>query len=80
MKLGKTPCLYHDAIFPSEPSDYALIECLGPDIPSSAIYKIYPDENENPLQLINWIQNNTRLRVSLNNMYCSPGAFLRIFS
>lgn len=65
VKLGKRPCLYHDAIFPPDQSEYALIECLGPDVPSSAIYRIYADENENPLQLVYWVQNNTKLRVSV---------------
>lgn len=64
VKIGKRSCLYHDAFFPPEQSEYALIECLGPDVPSSAIYRIYPDEHENPLQLVYWVQNNTKLRVS----------------
>lgn len=63
-KIGKQPCLYHDAHFPPEQSEYLLIECMGPDVPSSAIYRVYPDENENPLQLVYWVQNNTKLRVS----------------
>lgn len=63
-KIGKRPCLYHDAHFPDEQGEFVLIECLGPDVPSSAIYRIYPDEHENPLQLVYWVQNNTKLRIS----------------
>lgn len=62
--IGKA-CLYHDAVFSAEQTNYALIECLGPDIPTSAIYRIFPDEDEHPLQLVKLLINNTRLKVRL---------------
>lgn len=61
--IGKA-CLYHDAIFPNEQTNYALIKCMGPDVPTSAIYRIFPDENDHPLQLVKLLINNTRLKVS----------------
>ncbi|XP_037913520.1 inactive dipeptidyl peptidase 10 isoform X3 [Hermetia illucens] len=60
---GPSPCLYHNAIFPPTlGGDYVLIECLGPVIPTSAIYSISPDNSNKPLDLVIAIQNNTRLR------------------
>lgn len=39
-----------------------VINCLGPGIPSSAIYRIVPTHLERPIELVYHVQNNTRLR------------------
>lgn len=55
-------CQYHKAYFAPGQSGFALIECLGPDIPTSIIYKMPRANFERPLKPIFYIQNNTKLR------------------
>ncbi|XP_050457297.1 inactive dipeptidyl peptidase 10 isoform X1 [Cataglyphis hispanica] len=58
LKNGDPPCQYHNAIFPSKGLDYFVLECLGPGIPTVALYK-----TEMPMpRLIMILQNNTLLR------------------
>lgn len=54
------PCQYHNVIFPPESLEYFVLECLGPGIPTVALYKM---EMPKP-RLITILQNNTVLRVS----------------
>lgn len=57
------PCLFHNAIF-SPTSKYYVLECLGPDIPTSFLYK-----TSNPKSvLITMLQNNTELKDRVNKM------------
>lgn len=53
----ESPCLYHNVLF-SPMSTYYVLECLGPTIPTSFLYKTAIPK---PKLLAN-IQNNTRLR------------------
>lgn len=39
-----------------------MIECLGPGVPSSAIYKLNVEHTERPLQFVYAIRNNTKIR------------------
>lgn len=56
-------CQYFEASFAPGPHALALIECLGPTVPHSAIYRIPIDfHNQKPLQPIFHVQNNTLLR------------------
>ncbi|XP_052898293.1 venom dipeptidyl peptidase 4 [Anopheles moucheti] len=55
------PCQYFTAIFAPSNSEYALIECLGPIVPFSAIYRIVPDIVKSPTQVLYYLQNNTAL-------------------
>lgn len=57
---GEPPCQYHNAIFPSTGLEYFVLECLGPGVPTVALYKT---EMPTP-RLIAVLQNNTLLRVS----------------
>uniref|UniRef100_A0AAR5PBW8 Venom dipeptidyl peptidase 4 n=2 Tax=Dendroctonus ponderosae TaxID=77166 RepID=A0AAR5PBW8_DENPD len=57
------PCLYHNAWFSSN-SQYFVLECLGPGVPTSQLYK-----NSMPKpKLIMWLQNNTKLRERVSRM------------
>lgn len=57
------PCQFHEATFAPGPHSLALIECLGPIIPHSAIYRLPLEfHNQKPLQPIFHLQNNTLLR------------------
>lgn len=57
------PCQYHDAVFAPGDLGFALISCLGPDVPSSAIFHMPPKGDFlHPIKPIYYIQNNTRLR------------------
>lgn len=71
---GPMPCQYFTASFPTTNSEYVVIECLGPEIPSSAVYKVSPEFSKNPLQLLTYLQNNTVLKVSADFFvfYLSP--------
>lgn len=60
---GDPPCLYHHAIF-SPSSRFYVLECLGPGIPTSALYKT---SNPKPV-LLGILQNNTQLRERINKM------------
>ncbi|XP_059616600.1 inactive dipeptidyl peptidase 10 isoform X2 [Phlebotomus argentipes] len=60
---GPLPCQYHTAHFaPPSVTPFVQIDCLGPEVPTSAIYRIVHENREKPLQLVLAIQNNTRLR------------------
>ncbi|XP_035911036.1 venom dipeptidyl peptidase 4 isoform X2 [Anopheles stephensi] len=59
--LPPMPCQYFTAIFAPSNSEYALIECLGPIVPFSAIYRIVPDVSKSPTQVLYYLQNNTAL-------------------
>lgn len=63
VKVAPQPCQYHDAIFAPGNNALAIIECLGPDVPSSAIYRMPIEFNQlKPLEPIFNVQNNTMLR------------------
>lgn len=63
VKIEPKPCQYHNAIFAPGKLSLAIIECLGPDVPSSAIYRIPLEFNQNkPLEPFFNVQNNTMLR------------------
>lgn len=64
VKVAPQPCQYHNAIFAPGKLALAIIECLGPDVPSSAIYRmsLENDEQQKPLEPIFLVQNNTLLR------------------
>jgi inactive dipeptidyl peptidase 10 len=55
-------CQYFTAIFAPNNNEYALIECLGPDIPTSWIYKIDAKNIDEPIVPIYLLQNNTELK------------------
>uniref|UniRef100_A0AAG5DCG6 Venom dipeptidyl peptidase 4 n=1 Tax=Anopheles atroparvus TaxID=41427 RepID=A0AAG5DCG6_ANOAO len=56
-----TPCQYFTTVFAPGNSEFALIECLGPIVPFSAIYRIVPDVSKAPTQVLYYLQNNTAL-------------------
>ncbi|XP_037042079.1 inactive dipeptidyl peptidase 10 [Bradysia coprophila] len=61
--VQKTPmpaCQYHKATFSPGSVGLVIIECLGPGVPSSAIYRI--GTGHKVLEPLFFIQNNTRLR------------------
>lgn len=63
VKAAPQPCQYHNAIFAPGRFALAIIECLGPEVPSSAIYRMPVEFNANqPLEPIFHVQNNTQLR------------------
>lgn len=55
--------MYHNAIF-SPNSKYYVLECLGPDIPTSVLYKT---SNPKP-NLVAVLQNNTQLKDRMSKM------------
>ncbi|KAG7188926.1 hypothetical protein KM043_008527 [Ampulex compressa] len=57
-KTTELPCQYHDAIFPPVGSDYFVLECLGPGIPTVGLYKTKVPKP----RLLSILQNNTVLR------------------
>lgn len=61
------PCQYHNVIFPPVGTDYFVLECYGPGIPTVTLYKT----NFPMPYLIYVLQNNTLLRVSYNSFYIS---------
>ncbi|XP_012217844.1 inactive dipeptidyl peptidase 10 isoform X2 [Linepithema humile] len=63
-RSGEPPCQYHNAIFPSTGLEYFILECLGPGVPTVALYKT---EMPTP-RLIGILQNNTLLRERLANI------------
>lgn len=63
VKIEPQPCQYHNAIFAPGKLSLAIIECLGPDVPSSAIYLIPLEfKQDQKLEPIFNLQNNTMLR------------------
>lgn len=57
-KFTDQPCQYHNAIFPPIGTDYFVLECYGPGIPTVTLYK-----TDFPMpHLIYVLQNNTLLR------------------
>ncbi|KAL5282068.1 hypothetical protein ACFFRR_005370 [Megaselia abdita] len=61
-KVQSSECLYHSVIFPeSSSAKFVLINCLGPTIPTSSIYKLTLNA-ERPMELITVVQNNYGLR------------------
>lgn len=66
-KKGPPPCQYFTAIFAPGALGLALIECLGPDVPSTGIYRMPIDYENKPIQPIVHLQNNTRLRERIAN-------------
>lgn len=56
------PCQYHRATFAPSQSGFVVVECLGPVIPTSSIYRISYTATEKALQLVFHVQNNTRLK------------------
>uniref|UniRef100_A0A1A9ZFA6 Venom dipeptidyl peptidase 4 n=1 Tax=Glossina pallidipes TaxID=7398 RepID=A0A1A9ZFA6_GLOPL len=72
-------CLYHTVQFPPSPNaKFVLIDCLGPTIPITNIYKLHNDLSEKfansnglhlkPMDLLITIQNNTRLREKMSRI------------
>lgn len=57
-----TSCQYFTAIFAPSNNEYALIECLGPEIPTSWIYKFSVDPTKDPIMPVYLLQNNTELK------------------
>lgn len=58
------PCLFHNAIFSPHTTAYFVLECLGPGIPYSALYKaVLPKP-----KLLLVLQNNTKLREAVARM------------
>lgn len=55
-------CQYFTAIFAPSNNEYALIECLGPDVPTSWIYKFSVDPTKDPITPVYLLQNNTELK------------------
>lgn len=56
------PCQYHKAKFSPGSTGLVIVECLGPGVPTSAIYRIGTGYKDKILEPIFYIQNNTRLR------------------
>lgn len=57
-----TTCQYFSATFAPNNDEYALIECLGPEIPTSWIYKFAVDSSKEPMTPVYLLQNNTELK------------------
>uniref|UniRef100_A0A8W7PA02 Venom dipeptidyl peptidase 4 n=1 Tax=Anopheles coluzzii TaxID=1518534 RepID=A0A8W7PA02_ANOCL len=66
--LPPMPCQYFTAVFAPSNSEYALIECLGPIVPFSAIYRIVSDLAKSPTQVLYYLQNNTALAERINKV------------
>ncbi|EZA53922.1 inactive dipeptidyl peptidase 10 isoform X2 [Ooceraea biroi] len=63
-KHAEPPCQYHNAIFPSSGLEYFILECLGPGVPTVALYKT---EMPRP-RFIVLLQNNTLLREKIASL------------
>ncbi|KAL7031857.1 hypothetical protein ACKWTF_007152 [Chironomus riparius] len=61
-------CQYFNAIFAPNNNEYALIECLGPDIPTSWIYKFDVKSDTEPISPIYLLQNNTDLKQRISKI------------
>lgn len=55
-------CQYFSVTFAPNNDEYALVECLGPEIPTSWIYRFSVDAEKDPITPIYLIQNNTELK------------------
>jgi inactive dipeptidyl peptidase 10 len=55
-------CQYFTATFAPSNNEYALIECLGPEIPTSWIYKFSVDPSKDAISPVYLLQNNTELK------------------
>ncbi|XP_047506073.1 dipeptidyl aminopeptidase-like protein 6 isoform X1 [Pieris napi] len=62
-KPRNLPCLYHDAHF-SPSSAYFVLECLGPGVPTSGLYKTALPEP----RLIMHLENNTSVKERLSGI------------
>ncbi|XP_045483534.1 inactive dipeptidyl peptidase 10 isoform X2 [Harmonia axyridis] len=60
---SETPCLYHNVIF-SPHSNYFVLDCLGPSVPTSSLYKTKMPKPE----YLTCLQNNTVLKEKLQTM------------
>lgn len=60
-------CLYYEAQFATAPTEYLLLECLGPGVPSISIYKVNPGNDER-LQYLYAIRNNTKIREKVSKI------------
>ncbi|XP_017772534.1 PREDICTED: inactive dipeptidyl peptidase 10 [Nicrophorus vespilloides] len=58
------PCLYHNAIFSPGSASYYVLECLGPGIPTSTLYKASLPKPK----ILYYLQNNTALRERVSKM------------
>lgn len=58
-------CQYFAATFAPSNNEYALIECLGPEVPTSWIYKFSVDPSKDPFSPVYLLQNNTELKKRL---------------
>ncbi|CAD1480538.1 unnamed protein product, partial [Heterotrigona itama] len=63
-KFTDQPCQYHNVIFPPIGTDYFVLECYGPGIPTVTLYKT----NFPMPYLIYVLQNNTLLRERVNKL------------
>ncbi|XP_066142591.1 inactive dipeptidyl peptidase 10 [Euwallacea fornicatus] len=57
------PCLYHNAVF-SPNSQYFVLECLGPGVPTTRLFRTVMPK---PKPLL-WLQNNTLLKEKVSKM------------
>lgn len=58
-------CQYFSIVFAPNNNEYALVECLGPDIPTSWIYKFNPKSESEPIMPVYLLQNNTLLKANV---------------
>lgn len=54
--------------FAVAPTPFVLIECLGPGVPSTSIYRIDAENRERPLQHLYSVQNNTKIQERVNKI------------
>lgn len=63
VKPAPKPCQYYDASFAPGRHALAIIECLGPIVPTSAIYRIPVElDQHKALEPLFLVQNNTQLK------------------
>jgi inactive dipeptidyl peptidase 10 len=58
-------CQYFSVVFAPNNNEYALVECLGPDVPTSWIYKFDPKSETEPIVPVYLLQNNTVLKANV---------------